>query len=218
MLGAVVALSAMAVKPTEGQIDSVNAALAATFYESVRPALNNIQAQGLPLDREIFARYLTQALKGDTLMFTPETANAYMTQYMRNLHQADTVSMAEQAQWLGQMAKEPGAEVLDDGVIVVVVTKGEGVSPQPTDKVKVRYRGTLSDGTAFDDSRGEVVEFGLNQVIPGFSEGLQHMQPGGHYRLYIPSDKAYGAQGIPGVIPGNAALCFDITLDEVIKK
>ena len=106
------------------------------------------------------------------------------------------------------------AETLPSGVVVDTVTKGTGASPKATDTVKVHYRGTLTDGTEFDSShkRGQPISFPLNRVIPCWTEGVQKMQVGGKVKLTCPASTAYGARGVPGTIPPNATLNFEVEL------
>lgn len=98
-----------------------------------------------------------------------------------------------------------------------IIKEGKGDFPKATDTVKVHYTGTLVDGTKFDSSvdRNEPAEFPLNQVIPGWTEGLQHVNKGGKIKLYVPSDLGYGEQGSPPVIPPNASLIFEVELLEI---
>jgi len=122
---------------------------------------------------------------------------------------------ADNAQaYLDKAAAEPGAVKTASGLIYTELRPGTGASPKPSDTVKVNYRGTLTDGTEFDSSykRNEPAEFPLNGVIPCWTEGVQRMKVGGKSRLVCPSNIAYGDRGAPGVIPGGAALIFEIEL------
>lgn len=121
--------------------------------------------------------------------------------------------------FLAENAQRDGVMVTDSGLQYEVVEAGEGDNPAATDRVTVHYRGTLIDGTEFDSSysRGEPATFALNQVIPGWTEGLQLMQPGATYKFYIPSDLGYGERGTPGMIGPNQVLIFDVELLEVAE-
>jgi len=120
---------------------------------------------------------------------------------------------AEGAQFLAQMAAEPGAVQTASGLVSTELVAGTGASPTATDVVTVHYHGTFRDGGVFDSSvdRGEPASFALNQVIPCWTEGLQLMSVGGKSRLVCPSDIAYGDQGRPG-IPPAAVLVFEVEL------
>ena len=116
--------------------------------------------------------------------------------------------------FLEQNKSEEGVMTTDSGLQYKVLEKGEGdVTPSATDKVRVHYHGTLVDGSVFDSSvqRGQPISFGLNQVISGWTEGLQLMSVGDKFRLFIPANLAYGS-GSAGKIPGNSALIFDVEL------
>lgn len=115
-------------------------------------------------------------------------------------------------------AAKPGAVKTDSGMLYTQTLAGTGASPAVTDKVKVHYRGTLTDGTEFDSSiaRGQPAEFPLNGVIKCWTEGLQKMKVGGKARLVCPSDLAYGDRGRPSIPPG-ATLVFEVELLEIVK-
>lgn len=115
---------------------------------------------------------------------------------------------------LDKAASEPGAIKTPSGLVYRELTPGSGESPKATDVVKVNYRGTLPNGTEFDSSykRNQPTEFGLNQVIPCWTEGVQRMKVGGKSKLTCPANLAYGEQGSPPTIPGGATLIFEIEL------
>ena len=108
----------------------------------------------------------------------------------------------------------------ESGLQYMVLKEGTGAKPGPTDTVTVQYTGKLIDGTVFDNSveRGEPATFPLDKVIPGWTEGLQLMSEGSHYRLFIPSELAYGSKGAGDKILPNATLIFDVWLIGVDKQ
>ncbi len=122
------------------------------------------------------------------------------------------------AAFLATNGKKAGIVTTASGLQYEVVTKGSGTkNPAATDKVTVHYKGTTIDGKEFDSSygRGEPITFGLNQVIPGWTEGVQLMTEGAKYRFYIPSDLAYGEAGAGGAIGPNETLIFDVELIKI---
>ena len=126
---------------------------------------------------------------------------------------------AQGAAFLEDNAQKEGIQVTESGLQYEVLEEGDGASPGPEDQVSLHYRGTLIDGTQFDSSydRGEPATFSVGGVIPGFSEGLQLMSEGGHYKFYIPSDLGYGPQGSSGAIGPNATLIFEVELLEIVE-
>ena len=125
-------------------------------------------------------------------------------------------NLAAGAAFLAQNAGKASVSVTDSGLQIEMLTEGTGKKPSVTDVVVVHYEGRLLDGTVFDSSiaRGEPAEFALNQVIPGWTEGLQLIKAGGKARLTIPSDLAYGPGGVRS-IPPNSVLVFEVELIEV---
>jgi FKBP-type peptidyl-prolyl cis-trans isomerase len=121
---------------------------------------------------------------------------------------------AKEAAGAAEYAAKPGAQKTASGLVYIPVKAGTGASPAATDKVKVNYEGKLMDGTVFDSSykRGQPIEFGLNQVIPCWTEGVQKMKVGGEATLVCPPSIAYGERGAPGAIPPNATLVFKVEL------
>jgi len=123
-------------------------------------------------------------------------------------------SLAFAAHAASPAAPAAPAETLPSGMTIQHLVKGSGPSPKATDSVKVHYRGTLPDGTEFDSSykRGQPISFPLNRVIPCWTEGVQKMQVGGKAKLVCPPATAYGTRGVPGTIPPNATLNFEVEL------
>jgi FKBP-type peptidyl-prolyl cis-trans isomerase FkpA len=112
------------------------------------------------------------------------------------------------------LAASPQKETLASGVVVEHLKEGTGAAPKATDTVSVHYRGTLENGTEFDSSykRGQPASFPLNRVIPCWTEGVQKLRTGGKARLTCPARTAYGDRGVPGTIPPNATLAFEVEL------
>jgi FKBP-type peptidyl-prolyl cis-trans isomerase FkpA len=127
---------------------------------------------------------------------------------------ASDARKAKEGGQVAQYASQKGAVKTDSGLVFISVKEGTGAQPKATDKVKVNYEGKLMDGTVFDSSykRGQPIEFGLNQVIPCWTEGVQKMKVGGEATLVCPPSIAYGERGAPGAIPPNAALVFKVEL------
>jgi len=179
-----------------------------------------IYALGLSIGRSIKSYDLTQAeldilKKGLTDSATGTKPAVEMEKYLPKLQQLakgrqDRVGK----RFLEDAAKEKGAVKLPSGVIYKELVAGKGPSPKANDTVRVNYRGTLTNGTEFDSSykRNAPAEFPLSAVIPCWTEGVQKMKVGGKAQLVCPSDKAYGEQGSPPVIPPGATLLFEVEL------
>ncbi len=139
------------------------------------------------------------------------TIREQLQAFLRKKSQA-TIDAGEK--FLEENRKREGVKVLSSGLQYEVITQGDGAVPTETSRVKVHYEGFLIDGKKFDSSRdrGEPITFGLNQVIKGWTEGVQLMPVGSRYKLYIPYTLGYGEQGAGANIPGGAALIFDVEL------
>ena len=151
----------------------------------------------------------------------PDEAQQVINAYLQELEaKATKVAKEAGAKFLEENAKNEGVKVTASGLQYTVEKEGTGESPKATDEVTVHYTGRLLDGTVFDSSvsRGEPATFPLNRVIPGWTEGVQLMKEGGKYMFFIPSELAYGAQGIPGAIPPHSTLIFEGELIKVVKK
>jgi len=120
--------------------------------------------------------------------------------------------------FLAENANKPDVKQTPSGLQYKVLTEGTGRTPKATDSVLVNYRGTLIDGTEFDSSykRNAPISFPLNGVIPGWTEGLQHVKEGGKIQLFIPSNLAYGSRGAGGAIGPDEALVFEVELIKIL--
>lgn len=157
----------------------------------------------------------------DTTRMSREEIQQALMEYQKTLQQEQGKEMEELAQknqeageaFLSENAERDGVQTTESGLQYEVLQEGSGEQPAATDTVEVHYTGELLSGEVFDSSRerGEPVTFGLNQVIPGWTEGLQLMSEGARYKLYIPSDLAYGPGGNRAIGP-NETLVFDVEL------
>jgi FKBP-type peptidyl-prolyl cis-trans isomerase len=149
-----------------------------------------------------------------------EQLNAAINELARSRKQAaDDKQKAAGPEYVTKMAASKGAKKTASGAVVIPVKEGSGAAPTAKDKVKVHYAGRLIDGKEFDSSvkRGQPAEFPLDGVIKCWTEALQMMKVGGKATVVCPSDIAYGPNGRPPVIPGNAVLTFEIELLEIVK-
>lgn len=173
------------------------------------------------IDSKSFQDGVKVAFDGGTPEISMEEAQKLINDYLGEL-EAKAVEAAKAAgsKFLEENASKDGVKVTSSGLQYVVEKEGEGTQPTAEDEVTVHYTGRLLDGTVFDSSvnRGEPATFPLNRVIPGWTEGVQLMKEGAKYVFFIPSDLAYGPQGVPGAIPPHSTLIFEVELIKVVKK
>lgn len=173
-----------------------------------------------------FAMAIKDVLAGAELKVSDQEAQTLVQEFFRKQEEKANAEMAEKGkkakaegeQYLADNAMKEGVVTLPSGLQYKVLSEGNGKKPKATDKVKCHYEGFLVDGTVFDSSirRGEPAVFPLNQVIAGWTEGLQLMQEGAKYRFFIPYHLGYGEHGAGASIPPYAALVFDVELIEVL--
>lgn len=158
-------------------------------------------------------------LHNDSVAFSPETANKVFADYSRiALSKAGEKNRADGQKFLAENKKRKEVTTTASGLQYEVLKKGTGtVSPKETDKVEVHYHGTLIDGSVFDSSveRGQHSSFGLNQVIKGWTEGLQLMHEGDKFKFYIPADLAYGDRAPSPKIKPGSTLVFEVELFKI---
>lgn len=173
------------------------------------------------LNLEDFDKALHASFKGENIDMTHEEAQSTIQKFLQELTEKKTAEIkAIGEKFLAENKKKENVITTESGLQYLVEKEGTGAQPSATDEVTVHYTGRLLDGSVFDSSvsRGEPATFPLNRVIPGWTEGVQLMKEGGKYTFFIPSDLAYGPQGIPNAIPPHSTLIFDVELIKVIKK
>lgn len=190
---------------------------------------NNFRASGIEkISVSDFADGVAAVFSGEKPKMTYDEAKEEIRVYFAALE----AKQREAAQQMASVNEEAGKKFLAEnggrhevkttasGLQYEVLTEGKGIKPSATDEVTVHYTGKLIDGTVFDSSveRGEPATFGVSQVIPGWVEALQLMNEGSKWRLFIPSNLAYGPNGAGGVIGPNATLIFDVELIKVNHK
>ena len=180
----------------------------------------NFKGSGIQrLNIDDFAAALRVVFEGGEQQMTYDEAKQGVTEFFTSLEK-DAAELNERAgrEYLARNAKQEGIHVTASGLQYQIIKEGTGRKPGPGDVVTVHYTGRLIDGTVFDSSveRGEPATFAVGQVIPGWVEGLQLMNEGAAWRLFIPSNLAYGPHGT-GPIQPNSTLIFDVQLIKVGK-
>lgn len=175
---------------------------------------------------EDFAAGIQDFLQKNPLKVAPQEAQQVLNDFFTELQEKEQAAQAEAGKivkeqgekFLAENAKKDGVVVTASGLQYTVLKEGTGKQPKASDTVRCHYEGTLIDGTVFDSSyqRGEPADFGLRQVIAGWTEGVQLMKEGSKFRFFIPYNLAYGERGAGGMIPGYAALIFDVELIQIL--
>ncbi|WP_251966930.1 FKBP-type peptidyl-prolyl cis-trans isomerase [Parabacteroides sp. AD58] len=182
---------------------------------------NNFLNSGIKnLQVEDFVKGLTDVLNEKQPDITYDEAKEVINEFFIKL-QKEKMEINKKAgeEFLHINKGRAGVVELPSGLQYQVLKQGNGAKPKATDKVKCHYHGTLINGTVFDSSvqRGQPAVFGVNQVIPGWVEALQLMPVGSKWRLFIPSNLAYGEQGAGEMIEPNSTLIFDVELLDIVK-
>ena len=185
----------------------------------------SFRLQEMDIDPDAMARGLSDAFSDKETALTEDEIQSTLINFRQIFQQkqrdiaqrkAQEAAVAEEA-YLAESASKDGVVSLPSGLQYKVITPGDGPSPLTTDKVKVHYRGTLTDGTVFDSSydRGQPISFNVSGVIKGWTEALLLMQVGAKWELTIPSGLGYGARGGGAKIPPNSTLLFEVELLEI---
>lgn len=181
---------------------------------------NNFKASGVKdIDIDIFSKAILNVLKNQKPSMSYDEAKQIINDFFTKL-QEEKLEINKKAgeEFLKINKEKPGVVTLPSGLQYMVLKKGEGKIPAATDTVKVHYEGTLIDGSVFDSSvqRGQPATFGVTQVIQGWVEALQLMPVGSKWKLFIPSNLAYGESGAGNSIEPNSALIFDVELLDIV--
>ena len=178
------------------------------------------------LNIDDFAQAIKDVITGKPLQVDDQEAEQIVQKFFQEQEEKQRAAAIEKGKaarkegedFLAANGKKENVVTLPSGLQYQVLKEGDGKKPKATDKVRCHYEGTLINGTVFDSSykRGEPAVFPLNQVIAGWTEGLQLMQEGAKYRFFIPYNLAYGERGAGASIPPYAALVFDVELIDVL--
>lgn len=180
---------------------------------------SDLQSIPIKFDYNAFAEgFRAMAEGGETLLSYQEALEIAEAAFQAAMDSAGEEQRIIQEEFLSNNSVRPEVHVTPSGLQYEIIEGFDGEKPNENSVVKVKYRGTLIDGTMFDSSDDEGSHIPLQMVIPGWSEGLQLMSVGSKYRLYIPSTLAYGKNGVQGIIPQYATLIFTVELLEILEE
>lgn len=208
-------------KPLKTELDSVSYAIGMDVAKNVKASFDDF-------DNDLFIQGYKNVADSTDILIDQEKAQQIVRSYFQKKQQEEMVKRQEEAKnnkdegdkFLAENKTKEGVVTTESGLQYIVLKEGSGEQPVTSSRVKVHYHGTLIDGTVFDSSvdKGEPAEFGVTQVIKGWTEGLQLMSVGSKYKFFIPSDLAYGSNPRPGgPIKANSTLIFDVELLEIVK-
>lgn len=203
-----------------GAVKLVTSTDTASYALGVNMA-SSVKKMGMEdLNLKILAKAFQDVYANEKLQISEEQSNPILQAYFTNLNEQQAVAgLAEGKKWLEENGKKTGVVTTASGLQYEVMREGTGPKPTADSKVKVHYHGTTTDGKVFDSSveRGEPIEFPLNGVIRGWTEGVQLMSVGSKYKLFIPGELAYGPRPPQGSgIAPNATLIFEVELLEIL--
>ncbi len=198
--------------PLKNDVDSFSYALGINIASSFKAA-------GIDtLNYAIFNEAIKHAMIDNHVDMDGNKANEVVNTYVTKIKEAKQLELTKAGtDFLAKNAKKPGVVTLPSGLQYKIVKKGKGAIPVDGQQVTTHYKGTLIDGKVFDSSydRGQPATFGVNQVIPGWTEALKLMPVGSKWELYIPYNLAYGERAVGANIPAYSALVFEIELLEI---
>ena len=208
------------------EVDSVSYALGLDMANKIKENFDD-------MDQGLFVQGFKNGMDSTNLLIESKDINNILRTFFQKKQQERMKEMQEEQakkaevefgdnkkageEFLAENKTKDGVKTTESGLQYIVLKEGEGEAPTASSRVKVHYHGTLTDGTVFDSSveRGEPSEFGVGQVIKGWTEGLQLMKPGAKYKFFIPQELAYGAQQRGQHIKPFSALVFEVELLEV---
>ncbi len=222
-------LSMMMTAPFAQEVSSLNNDTDKISYSIGVDLGSTIQSKGISINVPAMAQGINDGISGDStkLLLKPEEMKEVLAMFQKNMMAKATAqfeSLAKDNQTKGSEflkanKDKPGVVTLPSGLQYKIVTEGKGPKPKATDTVTVEYKGTLINGTEFDstDASGKPATFALNQVIRGWTEGLQLMPVGSTWEFYVPSQLAYGSRSVGNVIGPNETLIFTVKLISIAK-
>lgn len=203
---------AQTIVPLKTSVDSLSYAIGVNVGE-------NLKRQGVNANVEVFAQAIKDVLASKKLVISAEESNNFIQSYFeKEFAKKANANKSAGVKFLAENKTKPGIVTTASGLQYQVLVAGTGEKPTSADRVKVHYQGSLLDGTVFDSSikRGEPATFGVTQVISGWVEALQLMPVGSKWKLFIPSELAYGPQGPPSIGP-DQLLIFEVELLEIVR-